>query len=211
MHCRWFVIWVSTWFILPTLIIIRFRFCISRKLISLIVAMDCCNNYCIIYEFSIYACFTMFQFLTSLSQWLWLTIKKYHSTSLLRMRQVQNSRLYIRYRRSSQKNEPEKLKNLTDYFPLPMEYDRLHHCFYGYVLYNIHKSKMHTTRQFKLYNNYAVQSCHRHSSLRKTFQQRRFAHTTRLPQAGEVYNMQVLSCTSFHFLHSLSGNMVEVG
>ena len=37
-----------------------------------------------------------------------------------------------------------------------MEYDRLHCCFYGYVLCNIHRSKMHTARQFKLYNNYTT-------------------------------------------------------
>ena len=95
---------------------------------------------------------------------------------------------------------------------LSMEYDWLHRCFYGYVLCNIHKSKMHTARQFKLYNNYAVQqSCHMHSSLWETFQQQRFARATRLLQAGEVYNMQVLLYTTFRFFYSLSGNMVEAG
>ena len=84
---------------------------------------------------------------------------------------------------------------------LSREYDRLHHCFYGYVLYNIHKSKMHTARQFKLYNNYAVQqSYHMHSSLWETFQQQHFAAATRLLEVGEVYNMLVLLYTTFRFL-----------
>ena len=34
------------------------------------------------------------------------------------MGQVQNGRLYIKYRSSSQKNKTEELKKLTDYFPL---------------------------------------------------------------------------------------------
>ena len=36
----------------------------------------------------------------------------------LRMGQVKNGHLYIRCRGSSQKNEAEELKKLTDYFPL---------------------------------------------------------------------------------------------
>ena len=39
-------------------------------------------------------------------------IKKYGSTSYLRIRQVENGRLYIRYRNNSRKNEAEELKNL---------------------------------------------------------------------------------------------------
>ena len=88
---------------------------------------------------------------------------------------------------------------------LPMEYNRLHRCFYGYVLYNIHKSKMHTARQFKLYNIYAVQqSCRMHFSFWDTFQQLRFARATRIPEPGEVYNMKVLLYTTFRFLSIVS-------
>ena len=36
----------------------------------------------------------------------------------LGMGQVLNGRLYVRYRSSSQRNEAEELKKLTDYFPL---------------------------------------------------------------------------------------------
>ena len=51
------------------------------------------------------------------------------------------------------------------------------------------------------YNNYAIQqSCHMHSSLWETFQPGRFARATRILQAGEVYNMQVLLYTTFRFL-----------
>ena len=47
-------------------------------------------------------------------------IKNYNSNSYLGMSQVQNDRLYIRYRSSSKKHEAEDLehKKLTDYFPL---------------------------------------------------------------------------------------------
>ena len=45
-------------------------------------------------------------------------IKKYGSTSYLRIAQVLNGRLYIRYRNNFQKNKAEGIKKLTDNFPL---------------------------------------------------------------------------------------------
>ena len=45
-------------------------------------------------------------------------IKKYSSTSFLRIRKVLKWWLCLRYRNNSQKNKAEELKKLTDYFPL---------------------------------------------------------------------------------------------
>ena len=45
-------------------------------------------------------------------------IKEYSSTPYLRIPQVKNGRLDIRYRSNLQKNEAEEFKMLTDYFPL---------------------------------------------------------------------------------------------
>ena len=45
-------------------------------------------------------------------------IKEYGSTPYLRISQVSNGRLYIRYRNNLQKNRAEEFKKLTDYFRL---------------------------------------------------------------------------------------------
>ena len=45
----------------------------------------------------------------------------YDGTSYLGIGQVQNGRLYIRYRSSYQKNKAKEFKKLTDYFPLLLQ------------------------------------------------------------------------------------------